>query len=399
VPGAAPLRFRWRSVALLIVADDNIPYVEQLFGSLGKVRTVPGRQITPRAVADADLLLTRSTVKVNEDLLAASRVRFVATATIGTDHVDQPYLARRGIQFASAAGSNANSVAEYVMAALLVLAARHGWELAGKSIGVVGVGNVGSRVVAKARALGMSVVQNDPPLARRTGEPRFRPLEEALACDVVTLHVPLTRQGPDATWHMADRSFFERMRPGAVFLNSSRGSVVAQDDLKQAIRSGRPGAVVLDVWEGEPAIDPEMLSMVQVGTPHIAGHSLDGKAAGTQMIYEAACRFLGAEPSQNARDYLPPPDVPLLVVEGRGALEDIVRRAVMRIYDILADDARLRPIAQVPPEERGKFFDSLRRDYPVRREFYNTALSFRGCPQRAREALLGLGFREADREA
>jgi len=280
----------------------------------------------------------------------------------------------------------------------LVLAHKEGRELAGGSIGVIGVGNVGSRVIKKARALGMTVVENDPPLARQTGDPRYRSLEEALACDVVTLHVPLTREGPDATWHMAGRSFFERMRRGAVFFNSSRGAVMVEQDLKEAMGSGRLGAVVLDVWEGEPAIDPAMVEMADIATPHIAGHSLDGKAAGTQMIYEAACRFLGVAPTQDARRYLPPPQVPRLKVTGPGTARDIVRRTVCRIYDIMADDARLREILRVPTEKRGQFFDGLRRNYPVRREFYNTALSFEGCPQAARAALLGLGFCEAGKE-
>jgi len=382
-------------VQVIIVADDNIPYVRQVFSALGQVRTVRGRSLSPEQVADAELLLTRSTVKVNEALLAGSRVRFVATATVGTDHVDTAYLQSRGIAFASAAGSNANSVAEYVMAALLALAQRHGWQLAGRSIGVIGVGNVGSRVVAKARALGMRPVQNDPPLARSTGDPRYRPLEEALDCDIVTLHVPLTREGPDATWHMADGRFFAAMRPGAVFVNSSRGAVVAQQDLKAAIRAGRLGAVVLDVWEGEPEVDTELLSMVQIGTPHIAGHSLDGKAAGTQMVYEAACRFLGVEPTEDVRRYLPPPSVPSLTVRGPGEAQDIVARTVARVYDVTADDARMRGLLRVPEGQRAGLFDRLRRERPDRREFYNTELRFVDCPEQARQALLGLGFRQA----
>ena len=213
---------------VLIIADDNIPYADKLFATLGEMRTFPGRELTADVVAEADLLLTRSTIKVNEELLAGSRARFVATATIGTDHVDLPYLAARGIEFTNAAGSNANSVAEYIAEGLLALADKGGWEPAGRSIGVIGAGNVGSRVAQKARALGMRVVENDPPLARATGEARYRPLEEALHCNVVTMHVPLTRDGEDATYHMVDGAFLKRLRPGALFFNSARGAVVAQ---------------------------------------------------------------------------------------------------------------------------------------------------------------------------
>jgi len=380
------------------VADKNIPYVGEVFGSLGSVRTISGGEMSADLAADADLLLTRSTVKVDERLLAGSRACFVATATAGVEHVDQAYLASRGIEFASAPGSNANSVSEYVAEALLVLAERGGWSLAGKTIGVVGVGNVGSRVVRKARALGMDVLENDPPLARRTGESRFVGIEEILKADVVTLHVPLTREGQDATYHMVDAAFLGAMKPGAVLVNAARGPVVVEEDLKATIRSGRLGAVVLDVWDNEPEFSAELLGMVDIGTPHIAGHSLDGKVAGTAMIYEAACRFLGVEPSVDVRDFLPPPGVPRIVVDGGGESEAIVRRTALQVHNILEDDARLREMSALTPAQRGESFASMRRNYPVRREFYNTALRFRDCPEQARSALLGLGFRDADKE-
>ena len=380
------------------MADKNIPYVREAFASLGSVRTVSGGEMSAEVVADADLLLTRSTITVDEQLLGRSRARFVDTATAGVEHVDQEYLARRGIEFASAPGSNANSVAEYVAEALLVLAERGGWSVAGKTIGVVGVGNVGSRIVQKARALGVSVLENDPPLARRTGESRFVDIREIVKADVVTLHVPLTREGRDATYHMVDAAFLGEMKPGAVLINAARGPVVVEEDLKRAIKSGRLAAVVLDVWDNEPEVSTELLEMVDIGTPHIAGHSLDGKVAGTAMVYEAACRFLGVEPTVDVRMFLPPPEVPEIIVDGGGDPEAIVRATATQVYNVLDDDARLREISAVPPAERGEFFASLRRNYPVRREFYNTALSFRDCPQQARTALLRLGFRDADEE-
>lgn len=375
------------------VATDDIPYAREAFGTLGEVSVVPAREMSKGLVADADLLIVRSTTKVDEKLLAGGNVRFVGSAVAGTDHVDQDWLARQGIVFAGAAGCNANSVAEYVTAALLELAARGGYELAGRSIGVVGVGNVGSRVAAKAEALGMTVIPNDPPLQRRTGEARFRPIEEAKAADFVTLHVPLTREGPDATRHMVDGRWLEGMKPGAVLLNTSRGAVVEEAAILGAVRSGRVSALVLDVYEDEPAISPEPVRAADIATPHIAGHSFDGKVAGTAAIYEAACRMLGRAPAVDVRLLMPEPPVPELTVTGGGTIEEIIGRTVRSVYDITADDARLREAARANARDTAGAFRALRKSYPVRREFRNTALRFEGCPAEARRMLLALGFR------
>jgi erythronate-4-phosphate dehydrogenase len=237
-----------------IVADENIPLVKQAFGSFGEVETMPGRKIGPEAVRDAEALLVRSITRVDAALLSGSRVRFVGTATIGVDHVDRDWLKREGIGFASAPGSNAESVAEYVVAALLVLAERMNTSPAGKSLGVIGVGNVGSRVARNARALGMRVLLNDPPLKRATGDARYLTLEETLQADIVSLHVPLTREGLDRTWHLADEDFFRRMRPGSVFINTSRGAVAVCEGWMKALGKTL-SAAVLDVWEHEPGID------------------------------------------------------------------------------------------------------------------------------------------------
>jgi erythronate-4-phosphate dehydrogenase len=385
---------RWQ-MNLKIVADQNIPYVVQTFSGLGEVRIMQGREMRATDVRDADLLLVRSTIKVNRQLLEGSRVRFVATATIGFDHVDTDYLSARGIGFASAAGSNANSVAEYVACALLEIAERQGTILAGKSLGVVGVGNVGSKVVRKAEALGMNVVQNDPPRARASGDPRYRPLDEALACDFVTFHVPLTREGPDATYRMVNAALLSRIKKEAVLLNSSRGNVVVEDDLKAALRSGHLSAAILDVWADEPHVDAEMIKLATIGTPHIAGYSLDGKVAGTAMVYKAACEFFGIKPTVDVRSFLPPPQLPRLAVGGCGAPEKLVRDTVRRLYDIRKDDAQMRTLVGLSEGERAKAFDNLRRTYRDRREFFNTVLVFESCPLQVQQILLGLGFSKA----
>jgi len=387
-----PLRLKMK-----IVADENIPFVKEAFSRLGEVKLLPGRKMTKADIAGARILLVRSVTRVNAELLEGTSVEFVATATIGTDHIDTDYLRRRGISFASAAGSNANSVAEYVIAGLLVLAKRKNFRLEEKSIGVVGVGNVGSLVVRKAEALGMNVLQNDPPLARKTGQKRFLPIEAIFEADIVTLHTPLTREGPDATYHMVDESFLRKMKQGSILINTSRGAVIEEKALKAALQNHLLQGCILDVWENEPEIDTELLEMTDIATPHIAGYSLDGKAAGTEMIYREVCRFLGTEANWKAESSLPPARLPLLrIEEGRHDEEDIIREAVLSVYDIEADDRALRRILRVKSDERGAFFDSLRKEYPVRREFYNTRIVLETESPGLARKLQALGFRLKD---
>ena len=379
-----------------IVADQNIPFVNECFSSIGEVTLVGGRAITPELVKEAEILLVRSITKVNADLLDGSAVRFVATATIGVEHVDQDYLATHGIGFASAPGSNANSVAEYIIAALLALGKKKKFTLEGKSIGVVGVGNVGSKVAAKCAALGMTVVLNDPPLARATGDAKYRPLEEMFACDFVTMHTPLTRDGLDKTYHLADDAFFNAMKDGAVFLNSSRGKVHDEAALKQAMRSGKLASVVLDVWETEPDVDPWLLQHVDLSTPHIAGYSFDGKVAGMTMIYEACCAHFGLKVTHAAADFLPAPQVAEIVIDSAEYAKDeerVLHDTVQQVYVINRDDFNMREILLQPETERAAWFDKLRKEYPVRREFQNTKVTMPGVECCAINKLAGLGFK------
>ncbi len=378
---------------MLIVADENIPFAREAFSTLGEVRLASGRALTPAMVRDAELLLVRSITRVDRALLEGSRVRFAATATIGTDHVDEAWLKQAGIAFAAAPGSNANSVGEYVVCALLTLAARQGRPLAGRSIGIVGVGNVGTRVEAKCRALGMEVRLNDPPLARRTGDPKYRPLEELLSCDFLTLHTPLEKGGPDPTWHLANAALLARMNPGAVLLNASRGAVADGRALLAALESGSLGGAVLDVWEGEPTPDLRLLARVDLATPHIAGYSYDGKVNGTEMIYRAACAHLGVEPRWDRAACMPAPEIAELPLEAAGRPEEeVLREAALRLYPIERDDASLRRVADQPADKRGVYFDRLRKDYPVRREFQNTRLRVAGGTPALERKLRGIGF-------
>ena len=376
-----------------IIADANIPFVRECFSSVGDVQVLSGRDIVPQVVANADALLVRSITPVNEQLLRGSTVRFVGTATIGFDHVDVAYLERNGIGFASAPGSNANSAAEYIIAALLEVARRREISLEGKSIGIIGVGNVGSRVARKCEALGMRVLRNDPPLQRRTGDPIYVPVDALYDCDFITIHTPLTREGIDKTYHLADAGFFSHLKSGAVFVNASRGAVADSGALKAAIRAGRLQAVVLDVWEGEPNIDVELLGMVDLATPHIAGYSFDGKVAGMIMIYRALCEHFKLVPKFDMRDFLPVPEIPRLQIETDDAGdEELLAHVVERVYSIVRDDHNTRQIANQPPEARGRFFDALRKNYLVRREFQNTTVVLDKPRESLAQKLRGIGF-------
>jgi erythronate-4-phosphate dehydrogenase len=375
-----------------IVADENIPYVQQCFSSIGDVRALSGREMGREAVAEADVLLVRSITRVNADLLAGSRVRFVGTATIGVDHIDVDFLKGSNIGFASAPGSNANSAAEYVIAALLEIAHDHQIQWQGASIGIIGVGNVGSRVAKKCTALGMKTRLNDPPLQRQTGNQKYLGVEELFDCDFITLHTPLTFQGPDKTFHLADHRFFQSLKPGCVFVNASRGAVVDSNALKAAIRAKKLKAVVLDVWENEPKIDIELLEMVDIGTPHIAGYSLDGKVGGMIMIYKAACKYFGLEPEFEIGDFLPEPDAAELQLDIQGDSQNKLRAIVRKVYDIRADDRKLRQVDNRPAEKRGAYFDGLRKNYPVRREFHNTRVIVNDIHTEFANTLSGIGF-------
>ena len=359
-----------------IVADENIPLVRKAFADLGQVACHPGREISRRRLAKADALLVRSITPVNAELLDDTPVRFVGTATIGTDHIDREYLASRDITFTDAAGSNADSVAEYVTTVLLLLAEQGKWLLQGKTLGIIGVGNIGSRMVARAKAMGMTPLPNDPPLQRETSDKSFVDLETALAADIVTCHVPLTRQGPDATYHLLDDENLAALKPGAILINTSRGPVVDNQALKRCLMTGDLKTAVLDVWENEPDIDLELLNRVTIATPHIAGYSYDGKINGTIQLYRALCEFLDREASLAAADLLPAPPVERLQLDTTAdANQQLLCRALTRIYDISRDDTVLRAVAEQPAEERGGYFDQLRKNYPVRREAHNTTVT------------------------
>ena len=349
---------------LTIVADDKIPYLKGLLEPFGSVRYLPGGKITKEDLAHADALITRTRTKCNEALLAGTPVRFIASATIGFDHIDTEYCRKNNIFWTNAPGCNAESVAQYITFVLLQDAVKQKSSLQGKVLGIIGVGNVGSRIARNAKALGMTVLLNDPPRARKEGEGSFTELPVLLErSDYITCHTPLNMGGEDNSFHLADKPFFEAMKNDAFFINSSRGEVCDNKALKEALQDGKIRAAALDVWENEPEMDLELLDLLQCATPHIAGYSADGKSNGTAMSILSFLRYFALEEQfdPSALQKPPVPENPRITLEeGRTETEQLFQ-AVKGAYDIGQDDARLR--------ESPQDFEKLRANYPFRREF------------------------------
>lgn len=350
---------------MLIVADENMPLVREAFAPLGTVRTVAGRTLQRAEVGDADILLVRSVTRVDRELLEGSRVRFVGTATIGTDHLDLDYLRARGIAMASAPGSNANAVVDYVLSALSALDDVIEGLLAGKRVGIIGLGNVGARLLQRLRNMGVDCVGYDPLLPASSDLPRTD-LDTVLAADVVCCHAPLTRGGDYPTHHLLDAARLQQLREGAVLLNAGRGGVIDNVALKQLLGARGDLRAILDVWEHEPIVDTDLLARVALATPHIAGYSLDGKIAGTRMMLATCCKFLNISIPAFSNTEINSPYIRL--PEGLfGAA--LIRAAVHAVYDARADDRRMRSaLHSVRGAALGSAFDTLRKNYPERRE-------------------------------
>lgn len=378
-----------------IVLDAAIPFATDAFATIGDLVAVPGRSIDRAALTGAEMLIVRTITRVTADLLKGTGVQFVGTATAGTDHIDVESLRPLGVTVADAAGCNARAVAQYVTAALLHLSARRGLRLAGRTLGVIGVGHVGSQVVDIAHALGMNILQNDPPLQRRTASADFVDLRRLLAeSDIVTLHVPLTRAGSDPTWHLIGRRQIAAMKDGAVLINTSRGEVVDNVALLDALRWKKLAGAVLDVWEGEPVLDARLAETVILGTPHIAGYTHQAKARATKMVLDEACRFLGVAPRWNATAEIKGMrGEPIRWDAPAGApLEDALHHLVKKVHDIESEHDALRSLLQLAPGERARCYDALRTAYPYRNEF--ACVKFTGAvSDERRKAAEALGFR------
>jgi len=347
-----------------ILVDENMPYARELFSRLGEVKAVPGRPIPVAELDDADALMVRSVTKVNASLLEGKAIKFVGTATAGTDHVDENWLKQAGIGFSAAPGCNAIAVVEYVFSSLLMLAERDGFALRDRTVGIVGVGNVGGRLQARLEALGIRTLLCDPPRADRGDEGDFRSLDELVReADVLTFHTPLFKEGPYKTLHLADEALLSRLKPGAILINACRGAVVDNTALLARLNAGQELSVVLDVWEGEPDLNVDLLHKVDVGTAHIAGYTLEGKARGTTQVFEAWSAFIGREQHVALDTLLPAPEFGRITLHGP-LDQPTLKRLVHLVYDVRRDDAPLRNVAGIPGE-----FDKLRKNYLERREW------------------------------
>ncbi len=371
-----------------IVCDNKIPFLRGVLEPYAEVAYLPGKETTDEVVRDADALITRTRTICNEALLKDSSVKVIATATIGYDHIDTRWCEEHGIIWRNAPGCNSWSVKQYLSSALLMLARKHSLNLEGMTLGVVGVGNVGSKVAQAASALGMKVLLNDPPRERREGPEAFVGLDEIIErSDIITLHVPLSREGEDATYHLFDDARIASMKPSQILINSSRGPVVDNSALKRALKSRSILGGVLDVWEGEPELDRELIELLDITTPHIAGYSADGKANGTAASVRTVSEVLGLPLADWFPKEIPSPSQELeFTLDASGkSRQDLLSEAVFHTYDIMEDSDALRA--------RPELFEKLRGDYPVRREPSAFTLHLRNATPEVAAALSALGFK------
>lgn len=374
-----------------LVIDANIPAAERCFGHFGTLTRVPGREISAAHLQDADVLIVRSITQVNDALLSNSPVGFIGTCTIGTDHIDQAALAKRDIGFASAPGCNAEAVVDYVLSSLLTLAERDGWTLNERTVGVVGVGNVGRRLLARLTAMGVATLACDPPRAAEEGAHGFHSLDALVEhCDVLCLHTPLTREGPHATYQLLNAQRINDLAPGSVLLNAGRGDCVDGLALRNRVAGKGDISAVLDVWESEPDIDAGLRDLVPLATPHIAGHSLDGKLRGTWMIQQALARHFGQADGLSFADICPPPALASLHLQHALPPEDALRLCIRAVYDVRRDHDALQHQTQHSGIRKG--FDDCRANYPLRREFATLNVQLSGEAVALEGILLGVGF-------
>ncbi|MDP6969873.1 MAG: 4-phosphoerythronate dehydrogenase [Gammaproteobacteria bacterium] len=383
---------------LQIVADENILLLDEFFSPIADISKVDGRNISAAQVREADALVLRSTAQVDAALLHNSDVTFVGTCTIGIDHLDTAYMDSRKISWSNAPGCNANGVVDYAISAL-----NHAWQVHGidprqSTIGVVGVGNVGGRLLKRLQAAGLKVLCSDPPRQAAGLDPElpYTNLQDLLQqADIICLHTPLIKQGHWATLAMLDAEAIKQLRSGTVLISAGRGEVVVQPALLERLQKQADLYVYLDVWQAEPNINPAIMPYCQIVTPHIAGHSLEGKVRGTESIYQALCQHFDLPVTQALAPLLPEPGVRRIEVSAEASLPEILNVACNSVYNLAQDDARTRQtLALATSEAVAKGFDSLRKHYPVRREF--ATLEVAGIVNAEHRRLLqGFGFKVA----
>ncbi|WP_434672426.1 4-phosphoerythronate dehydrogenase PdxB [Pseudomonas sp. R1-15] len=376
---------------MLIVADENIPLLDAFFQGFGEIRRVPGRGIDRALVEQADVLLVRSVSQVNRALLEGSKVRFVGTCTIGTDHLDLEYFAEAGIRWASAPGCNARGVVDYVLGCLMTLAEIEGADLAQRTFGVVGAGQVGGRLIKVLKDLGWVVKVCDPPRQAAEGGD-YLSLEQIIEqCDVISLHTPLTRDGEQPTWHLFDEQRLNNLKPGTWLINAARGPVIDNMALREVLLEREDLQAVLDVWEREPTVDVDLADLCVIATPHIAGYSLDGRQRGTAQIYEALCGFLQRPVEVSLAELLPRPWLAGLTLDAATDPAWALSALCRSVYDPRRDDADFRRSLIGTDSEQRSAFDALRKHYPPRREIDSLKVRIEGQSPTLENIVAALG--------
>lgn len=342
-----------------IVADCRIPFLRGLLEPFADVVYLPGREISKKNIQDADAILVRTRTLCSRELLEGTSIRFIGTATIGYDHIDTNFCRSNNIHWVNAPGCNAWAVAQYVTSSILCFAKKYGFDPSDKTIGIIGVGQVGQKVERCSRLLNINVLLNDPPRARNEGEKNFETLERLSSeCDILTLHPNLSKDGPDKTHHLLDDVFFAKLKKPIFLINTARGSIVETNALKSAIKKGKVIDCALDCWENEPNIDQELMNFSTITTPHIAGYSSDGKANASRMILEQLNAFFDLR-MPRLTPQLPVPEEPVLKINKNNAHK--VASALLYAYNPLNDSVHLKD----NPEK----FEELREQYSLRREY------------------------------
>jgi erythronate-4-phosphate dehydrogenase len=354
-----------------IYYEDSMPYAAEFFSELGECEVFSHKTVNAETLADADVLLVRSTTKVNQQLLAKNKqVQFVATATAGTDHIDKNYLASQNIPFISAGGCNSVAVAEYVLSAMLVMSKRLNWQLVDKTVGIVGAGHVGSALARVLTVLGINHKLCDPPLADAGDAREFVSMNDIMQCDVISLHVPWVKDGPYPTQHLFDKARLAALKNNQILINACRGEVINNQAALALFEQGNSLNLVLDVWENEPNINLDLIPHIALATAHIAGHTIEGKARGTEMLYLALCKHLGIQADKKLSDYLPKAQSSQIKITEKQDFWQVFYLLVLDVYNIEKDDQYFRANMQSADQ-----FRYIRKHYPIRREFSAIALN------------------------
>jgi len=375
-----------------IVADENIPLLSRFFGDFGDVVALPGRNIQASDLHDADILIVRSVTQVDKKLLENSPVKFVGSCTIGMDHIDTEYLQQQGIKYSNAPGSNANSVVEYIMSCLSILTETHAHKWDQITVGIIGYGNVGSLLASRLKKLGIAYKAYDPFIDRSQLSLEMTSLEEVMSCDVVSLHVPLTKDTEHPTYHLIDADNLADMQDSQVLINTSRGAVVDNAALLTHLQNRPDFTAILDVWESEPQIDITLAGLVFLGTPHIAGYSYDGKVKGTEMIYRALCQFLGFPSRLTYGQFMEEPALSRMAFTSNADVDWSIHTAIRVCFDPRHDHGLLSSSMRLPDDERWKAFDFQRKNYRCRREFSGVKIQLKQVDSELHSKFKALGF-------